>query len=350
MSLSLATARAWPETNARALFRDRVEDFRVEEVLGFDPDGSGEHVFLELEKTNLNTEEVARRIARLAGVRQMDVGYSGMKDRRAVATQWFSIYLANRPEPDWRGLEAPDLRLLRVSRHRQKLRRGQHLGNRFEIRLRQLEGDWAGLESVLISLRDHGFPNYFGEQRFGIRGANLDRAENLFRGELRQRDRHKRSIYLSAARSWLFNQVLSRRVAQGNWYRLIEGDQALSIPHRDWEIMTDVPTGPLYGDAPVTTEGAAGEIEQAVAAEYPLFIEGLKSQRLRPERRALVAFPIGLTWSLEGQDLVLRFALGSGCFATAMLTECVELVSNWYESEKDSSGPDEQDGPANNGD
>ncbi len=334
MSLSLETVRAWPQTDCRARFREQVEDFQVNEVLGFEPDGSGEHVFLELEKTNLNTEDVARRIARLAGVRQMDVGYSGMKDKRAVATQWFSIYLANQPEPDWRELEAEDLRLLRVSRHRQKLRRGQHLGNRFEIRLRELEGDFERLEPVLVALREQGFPNYFGEQRFGIRGANLDRAENLFRGELRQRDRHKRSIYLSAARSWLFNQVLSRRVERGVWCQLIEGDQPEETPHRDWEILTAVPTGPLYGDGPVTTEAQAGLVEQEVAEAHPLFIEGLKSQRLRPERRALVAFPIGLTWTRDGHDLVLRFALGRGSFATAMLGECVELVSTWYESER----------------
>lgn len=340
MSRNLETACAWPETGCRARFRDQVEDFRVAEVLGFEPDGSGEHVFLELEKTNLNTEEVARRIARLADVRQMDVGYSGMKDKRAVACQWFSVYLANRPEPDWRELEAADLRLLRVARHRQKLRRGQHLGNRFEIRLRDLEGDFGRLEPVLIALRDQGFPNYFGEQRFGIRGANLDRAENLFRGELRQRDRHKRSIYLSAARSWLFNQVLSQRVGQGVWHQLLEGDLPEEIPHRDWNVTTAVPTGPLYGDAPVTTEGAAGQFEHEVAQAYPLFIEGLKSQRLRPERRALVAFPIGLTWTREETDLVLRFALGRGSFATAMLGECVELVSNWYEKGRDGAVSD----------
>src|SRR5690606_13456642 len=207
--------------------------------------------------------------------------------------------------------------------------------NRFEIRLRDLEGDFERLEPVLVALREQGFPNYFGEQRFGIRGANLDRAENLFRGELRQRDRHKRSIYLSAARSWLFNQVLSRRVERGVWHQVLDGDLLEEIPHRDWELLTAVPTGPLYGDAPITTEAEAGLVEHEVAEAYPLFIEGLKSQRLRPERRALVAFPIGLTWAREGRDLVLRFALGRGSFATALLGECVELVSTWYESERD---------------
>src|SRR5690606_33179874 len=125
---------------------------------------------------------------------------------------WFSVYLANRPEPDWQRLNGDGIRLRQLSRHRQKLRRGQHVGNAFEIRLRHLQGDPQRLEAALATLRDSGFPNFFGEQRFGIGGANLMRAENLFRSELRQRDRHKRGIYLSAARSWLFNQVLARRV------------------------------------------------------------------------------------------------------------------------------------------
>src|SRR5690606_41947445 len=108
MSLSLETVRAWPQTDCRARFWEQVEDFQVNEVLGFEPDGSGEHVFLELEKANLNTEDVARRIARLAGVRQMDVGYSGMKDKRAGAPQRFSIYLADKRVPDRRAMEAQD--------------------------------------------------------------------------------------------------------------------------------------------------------------------------------------------------------------------------------------------------
>ena len=325
--------RAWPATGCRAEFRREVTDFRVDEVLGFALDGEGEHVFLYLEKIDLNTEEVARRIARLADVRQMDVGFSGMKDRRAVARQWFSVYLSNRPAPDWTQLNAADLQVLEISRHRQKLRRGQHQGNRFEIRLRDLQGDREALEKVLTALRDQGFPNYFGEQRFGINGANLDRAENLFRRDLRQRDRHKRGIYLSAARSWLFNLVLARRVAAGNWQTLIEGDLAGEVPVADWQDQRAVPTGPLYGDAPVTTEGACGEIEQAVAAAEPLFIEGLKSQRIRPERRPLVAYPMGLRWTFDAQDLTLNFALTSGSFATALLRECGELEVNWYRAE-----------------
>lgn len=325
--------RAWPVTGCRAEFRREVTDFRVDEVLGLTLDGEGEHVFLYLEKIGLNTEEVARRVARLADVRPMDVGFCGMKDRRAVARQWFSVYLANRPVPAWNQLNEADLQVLEVNRHRQKLRRGQHLGNAFEIRLRDLQGDREALVTVLTALREQGFPNFFGEQRFGINGANLDRAENLFRRDLRQRDRHKRGIYLSAARSWLFNQVLARRVAAGTWQTLIDGDLAGEVPVADWRVQRAVPTGPLYGDAPVTTEGSCGQIERAVAESEPLFIEGLKSQRIRPERRPLVAYPMGLRWTFDGQDLTLNFALTSGSFATAMLRECVDLVVDWYRTE-----------------
>lgn len=341
----LEWARAWPETGCRAFFRKDVTDFQVEEVLGFEPEGHGEHVLLWVEKTDLNTDDVAHRIARLSGVRRMDIGFCGMKDRRARTRQWFSVYLANRPEPDWSRLNGEDMTVLRVSRHRQKLRRGQHLANAFEIRLRQVRGDRALLEQNLEQVRDQGFPNYFGEQRFGIRGANLDRAENLFRGELRQRDRHKRGIYLSAARSWLFNHLLSRRVAAGVWDRILPGDLLAAVPKTGLAQTEDVPSGPLYGDAPLATSAEARDWEQGVADDFGLFIEGLKAQRLQPERRPLVAYPMGLSWEWRDDDLILRFTLTSGTFATALLRECLALDSDYWKDDPAADG----DAPAEAG-
>ncbi|MDZ7782516.1 MAG: tRNA pseudouridine(13) synthase TruD [Halioglobus sp.] len=141
---------AWGPPPARATIRSQADDFQVTELLGFEPCGEGEHVYLLLEKRNLNTRDVVERIAALSGVRVRDIGYCGLKDRNARARQWFSIGLAGRSQPDWSALQAQGgIRVLQQCRHRRKLRRDSHRGNRFSLRLRDLRGDRALLEQRL---------------------------------------------------------------------------------------------------------------------------------------------------------------------------------------------------------
>ena len=133
-----AHAMGVPEAQARV--RAHPEDFQVEEVLGFEPDGEGYHALLQIRKRDTNTQWVARRLADLAGVRNVDVGFSGLKDRNAVTTQWFSVNLTGAAEPDWQRLAPDDLVILSVTRQRRKLRRGVHRANRFRLVLRDLDG------------------------------------------------------------------------------------------------------------------------------------------------------------------------------------------------------------------
>ena len=158
---------------ASAVLRAEPEDFRVVEIMNVVPEGEGEHLWLEIEKTNWNTEDVALWLAKSAAIHRLSVGYSGLKDRRAITRQWFSLHLPGKDDPpfDWPA----GLRLLNARRHRRKLNRGTHRGNHFELRLRAVDGDRDVLEHTLQRIALDGVPNYFGEQRFGRQGANWQR-------------------------------------------------------------------------------------------------------------------------------------------------------------------------------
>ncbi|HNJ08446.1 MAG TPA: tRNA pseudouridine(13) synthase TruD, partial [Plasticicumulans sp.] len=204
------------------------EDFIVIEELGWQPDGSGEHVFLYVRKSGQNTDWVARRLAEVCEVRADAVSYAGLKDRHAVTEQWFSVQMPGREAPmpcgftGSRGIDGVEV--LAVTRNSRKLRRGALAGNRFRIVVRELDGPPAAVLDRLPAIAARGVPNWFGEQRFGRDGGNLERARRLLAGTLRERDRHKRGLYLSAARSHLFNRYLAARIIDGSWDQALPGE------------------------------------------------------------------------------------------------------------------------------
>ncbi len=330
-----AMAYAYGQPRLRGVVRQQPEDFQVEEELGFELTGEGEHLCLHIQKRNVNTADVAKNIAKLAGVKQVDVSYAGLKDRRAVTTQWFSVYLSNRPEPDWKRLESDEIKILESRRHHRKLRRGSLRGNRFRLVVKALRGDRSDLEERLRSIKAGGVPNYFGEQRFGH--ANLERAVALFEGRIKVRDRHKRSIYLSAARSAIFNTALSRRVGSETWCTALAGDlmmlrgssSVFSAEEIDEAIVRRVeehdifPTGPLWGKGASSVQGEVAELERGVGKDFDLFAEGLARAGMKQERRALVLLPESFEWSVLDDEMVLSFSLPSGCYATSLLREIV---------------------------
>lgn len=323
------------------VMRALPEDFAVEEVLGFEPDGEGEHVLIHIRKRNANTEWVARQLARFAGVKPMDVSYAGMKDRNAVTTQWFSIGLAGKPEPDWKQIENDDIQVLHVARHRRKLRRGALKGNRFRLHITKLSGDLAGLEECLQRVARDGVPNYFGEQRFGFNHDNLRRADAMFRGEFRERDRHKRGIYLSAARSYLFNEVLSRRVSDGTWNVPLPGEALMLAGSHSFFVADEIdatilariaegdihPSGPMWGRGELASHAEARGLEQEVLAAHGDWCAALEKEGLEQERRALRLPVQDLSWIIdaEQQVLTLSFMLDAGSYATTVLREVVAV-------------------------
>lgn len=316
----------------RALLRSAPDDFRVDEVLGFEPGGGGEHAWLWVRKRGANTDDVARALARLAGIRRAAVGTSGMKDRHADTGQWFSLHLPDRDDPDWSALDPAVARVEATRRHGRKLRTGSHRANRFRLRLRAVEGDPAAIEDRLRSVGDRGFPNYFGPQRFGRGGENLRRArQSLSAGA----NRRARGIQLSAARGWLFNRVLDARVRVGCWDRALPGDALMLAGTRSiFRYRGDEPdiaariaafdlhvTGPLWGAGAQPLGAEAIARERAWLADEAELCAALERIGMRARRRALRAVPGELEWHWAGRDLLLGFTLGRGVFATSLVAE-----------------------------
>jgi len=315
------------------VLRTAPEDFEVEEDLGFEPSGAGEHLMLWVEKRGANTEWVARQLARVAGIGPVGVGFAGLKDRHAVTRQWFSLHLPGREAPDFAAHPIEGVRVLDARRHARKLPRGALAGNRFRIVLRELRGDRDAAAAVLARIAAEGLPNAFGEQRFGREAGNLERARAMFAGA--RVDRAERGILLSAARSVLFNRVLAARITDGSWNRLREGDVAQLDGSGSvfGPVVLDEtlaarcaaldlhPTGPLWGEGDPRTAGAVRELEDAVAAADAGLAAGLAAAGLRQERRALRVAVGGLAWRFDDDRLELSFRLPSGAYATALVRE-----------------------------
>lgn len=322
----------------QGVIRGCPEDFFVDEIPPCKPDGEGEHVLLRIEKRGANTEWVARQLAQLAGVSSRDLSYAGLKDRHAVTRQWFSVRLAGKPEPDWQSLESEDLKILEQARHRRKLRRGALRGNRFIIRVRELKGDLDSLESRLRLIQQQGMPNYFGEQRFGHAAGNLMAAQRLFDGSLGRVNRQRRGLYISAARSLLFNTVLAHRVVQKSWNQIIEGEMvSLDSSTRCFhaEILDDTlvtrlqemdihPSGPLWGKGRVEVTGAAAELELRELSAFSDWQAGLEECGVKMDRRPLRAAVREMEWDITGDQLVVSFILPRGSYATVMLGQCLD--------------------------
>jgi tRNA pseudouridine13 synthase len=332
----LELPRAYGTPPLTATLRSAPEDFRVEEILGYEADGEGEHALLWVEKREANTDWVARELARFAGVSPVNVGYAGLKDRHAVTRQAFTVQLPGKADPDWSGFPHAEVKVLSHARHKRKLKRGALRGNRFVLVLRDVRGDCAGAEAVLQDIAARGVPNYFGEQRFGREGGNVAQARAMFAG--RRVDREKRSILLSAARSHIFNCVLAARVDRGAWDRPLSGEIWSLAGSRSWfgpEPFDDTlaarlaqgdihPSGPLWGQGEPPSAASAGELERAIAAEHSQLAEGLAAARMEQERRPLRLLPKAMRWRwLDQAALEVSFELPAGAYATVVVRELV---------------------------
>jgi tRNA pseudouridine13 synthase len=316
--------------------RQAPEDFRVEELDGFEATGSGEHLLLDVEKRGMNTAFAAARIAQWAGVGDVAIGYAGLKDRHAVTRQRFSVHLPKRVAPDVAMLDSPELRVLGQAWHARKLPRGALAGNRFEIMLRAVVGERAAIDTRLAAIAAEGVPNFFGEQRFGREGGNVRNALAMFEGRRVRRD--QRTMLLSAARSELFNRVLAARVEAGHWNRglqgevwMLDGSRSVFGPEDPTPALEarlaafDIhPTAPLWGRGTPRVRDAALAIElSALDDALSLTLRGgLEQAGLKQERRATRMRPQAMAWDWPQVDVLrLRFELPPGCYATAVTTE-----------------------------
>ncbi|HEV2441750.1 MAG TPA: tRNA pseudouridine(13) synthase TruD [Steroidobacteraceae bacterium] len=325
--------------------RAEPEDFLVEEDLGFEPAGAGQHVLLKVRKRDANTQWIARELARACGCRQADVGYAGLKDRRAVATQWFTVPQSRLLPDDWVGVGSDEYEVLEAHRHNRKLPRGALAGNRFVIKIRGTGVDDAALAGRLAALETRGVPNYFGPQRFGRGGANLKRVSE----DMRSLRPPERGFILSAARSLVFNAVLAERVAEGSWERLEPGDLANldgRASHFRVEALDEVlaercarldihPSGPLWGRGAPPSGGRVLELEQRVAAGLAAECELVSRAGMEQERRSLRLAVRELRWRRDtdaADSVVVEFRLSRGAYATAVLREVFAVDADYDES------------------
>lgn len=393
-----------------ATLKQRPEHFHVCEELALEFADNGEHLFVFMEKWSMNTDEVVSLLAECFACQSADIGIAGLKDRHARTRQWFSIRTAQSAELlehalDLFNSEAENhaallrserqnseqqnseqnsaasevytkrLKLLDCRRHTRKLRHGAHVANHFEITLSQIvrlglpEAD--GLEDThqqqqlqsqvakrLATIANQGFPNYLGPQRFGSGQRNLIRARQWFRQPRKRVSRKQRSLWISAARSALFNAVCKARVADGCWQQLLSGEPAMLDRSRSFflaehhssddamlcERLTQLdihPSGPWWGRGATEATTACADYEQQVLANHKELCEGLERAGLKQERRALraTAENLSVQW-LCNDSLALKFSLLPGVFATSLLNEfgnCCEPQTGTY-SERSCSG------------
>lgn len=324
----------------RAVLKTTPEDFQVSENLGYLPSGEGGHAWLRVRKRDANTEWVAKRLAEFSGVAPVSVGYAGLKDRNALTTQWFSVDLLGRAEPDWDAFDLPGVEILEARRNPRKLRRGALAGNSFTITLHAVDACAARLDERCARIAAYGVPAYFGPQRFGRGGGNLERARELLVEGRRVRNRHLRGLYLSAARAWLFNRILALRIGDGTWNQPLEGDLMMldgshslfrldapdeRIKERSAEL--DIhPSGTLWGRGGDDLAGEPAAVEARALDGLEAWQTGLEAAGLRRARRALRTRVHELRWEQRSDGrLSLRFGLPAGAYATVLLRELLEL-------------------------
>jgi tRNA pseudouridine13 synthase len=331
--------RAWGSPPVTATLRASAADFFVEEQLGFELSGAGEHVWLWIEKENLNTVDAAQRLARFSGLQERDVSYAGLKDKRAITRQWFCLHLLNR-DVDWSSWSDPALRILQVGRHDKKLRRGAHRGNRFQIVLRDVAGDIPAFEQRLAEIGERGVPNYFGEQRFGRDGRNIELARRWLAQGRPRLQRQQLSLNLSSLRSFLFNEVLAQRVLANNWCTPLRGEvfalhgsSSVFREELDESLRARIDSGDVHlsGPLPGRTASLAPEyevevLEQQALAPHIDLVEALRAAGVDAMRRSLRVKPADWRWAqLADNAWQLIFSLPKGCFATGVVRELVQL-------------------------
>lgn len=348
-----------------AVLKQQAADFCVSEVLDIDFSGRGEHLYLQIEKISMNTDEVLGVLQDCFSVTSADVGLCGLKDRHSVSTQWFSVrtneesslfvQVAQQFNDDQKAEWEPSggfvksLRLLKSERHSRKLKRGAHSCNHFAITLRDVQAcDISDdllkthVDERITLIKTHGFPSYIGAQRFGYGGQNLQRARQWFARPRKRCSRQQRSLWLSSARSALFNIVCAARVRSGTWQHLLAGEPAvldgsrsffstaeesleaepraaLDARVRDFDIH---PSAPWWGRGRTPAADACAVFEAEHLQPHLDLCEALERGGLDQERRALRARADALTHQWITDDaLELRFSLSPGVFATTLIRE-----------------------------
>lgn len=323
------------------LCKERAEDFFVDEIPAYLPEGQGDFLFLRIEKRELSTEQLISHVARCLGIAHQDIGTAGLKDRQAVTRQWVSV--PAKCEARLADLDHEKFRVLEAGRHGNKLRTGHLRGNRFSILLRQVQGNALSRASAIAEhLQRNGVPNYFGDQRFGRDNETLELGFALLRGEKtpgaipRARRKFLLRLALSAVQSHLFNQALAARLSSGRLHTVLPGDVMQVTTSGGPFVVEDVTreqarfdqreiviSGPIFGPKMKGPTGEPAQLETQILAGSGLTPDVfIKFANLTPgTRRPYLIWPGDLQLASEPAGLRLEFTLPSGSYATVVLRE-----------------------------
>jgi len=332
-SLSFTWADLRPLTDTPrtgGVLRTVPSDFQVDEVPLYLPSGEGEHLYLHVRKTGHTTAHVLRELGVQLGLRPQDIAAAGLKDRHAVTTQWLS--LPGKAERRLSGFSLPDVEILQVSRHANRLGMGHLKGNRFTVRVRGAEGTAALAAATLAELTRLGIPNYFGPQRFGLGGLNAEEGLRVLRGESKLRDPAVRRFLVSSVQSLVFNRFLALRLERGLFAALLTGDMAkkhdtggvFEVQDADTESPRAArgevsATGTLFGRKVKPLTQDAGALERQALDAWGLTPAAFSSRK--GDRRIVRIFAEDAAVTPEDDGYTVTFSLPRGSFATSLLRE-----------------------------
>ncbi|STX52443.1 hydrogenase [Legionella busanensis] len=328
---------AYSKPQSIAQFKLEPEDFQVIEYFNEAFSGEGEHTLLKIEKRGLTTEEVVKSLSRLINKPIKQISYAGLKDRQALTIQWLSVHTPGEIIPDIETLQAPGWKVIETARHIKKLKPGFLTGNHFKIRLKNLT-EQAQFTHRIEQIKITGVPNYFGEQRFGRDAGNLFKAKDILVENRKVKDRFLRGMYCSAARSWLYNLILSKRVARGNWNVPIKGDvmqlsgskSIFTLENVEETILQRIkdkdlsPASPLPGKNKNKVADEASSFINEIYQEWQPWLTGLIQQGLEEAWRANILHPQNLQYQILDNIAELSFTLPAGSYATTVLRELVQ--------------------------
>ncbi|PIE41382.1 MAG: tRNA pseudouridine(13) synthase TruD [Gammaproteobacteria bacterium] len=318
---------------ATARLKVSPEDFLVEEVLGFELSGEGEHLWLYIEAIDMNTDFTVKQLARAFGIEKKAISYSGKKDRRAITSQWFSLHMPGKGNDIPADLHE-NLQVLTVKRHSKKLRRGAHKENLFTICLREVTGlNPDCFNHQLQQIIDNGYPNYFGPQRFGHNETNIDFAVQVMASGRRLKRQERDRVY-STLRAWDFNRLLSQRVSDKSWQTYLPGD-ALQLAGTssffcpdawDDDLQTRLNSGDLAVAGCLPGKGNQRvPTGDGVYQTHPDILQYLMQQRVEQGVRPLSVIPKNIHSHVKVDHIQLSFALPKGAYATSLLRELITL-------------------------
>ncbi len=314
----------------KGVLKQRIDDFKVYEELGFTPSGEGEHLYLLIEKRDTTTDSVIQSLARHYGVKPYHIGDCGLKDAKALTRQWFSVQLPGYKDfPEDPGSE--NFKVLHKDWSLKKLKKGVHKGNVFDITVKSVEGDIDTAIEQLEKIKQSGFANYFGEQRFGKGQRNVDNAMDAFSNN-KKLSRAKKSLYLSSLRSFLFNKILKHRLNEQHWLQPVEGDCFMLNGTRSTfcdelsdTILQRYSEGDIHailsleGKGDSIMSGQALSYENEIVTQHSDMVDILIAQGLVKDKRAIRQMIGDLEYQFNQDELIISFYLPKGCYATTFI-------------------------------